>query len=361
MTKNQKPTVLDSIPVPGAPAPAALKPKKASGPLAAARRSFDNLLAQQKEQARLEAGGEPRALIEARGEPVEPEVEEETEPAEAEVTAPATEQPAQVAKESRELERLRAKLLLASVPKRVVESLSDDEAREMWSGMEDRERASAIALQRASESEKRLKETTSKQAEPMRVPTAELDLDEIHSELQETFGEDEANALLKAIQKLVGKEVEPLRADTASFKGMLEEAKKMGTKSVSKTNLDRLAEKLPLLKDNQRAREFLEQQVIQAFEKDPSKYSSAEAAFDDVFTAVYGDVLEASPATSAQDKLAKEKSRIGASALSHPGSRKSDRKPTQMDAAFSAFQALNKNPEDLEGARAAYGRALHPQ
>ena len=347
MKRNQKQSVLDTVPIPGS-APADAADAKKPGPLKEAEAAFHHLLEQQEEQARLNAGGLPKALL--------PEDGEDDKAAASEEKPEAKEKPS---KEARELERLRAKLQLASVPERVVKTLSDEEVREMWSGMEDRERASALALQRASDSEKRLQEATSKKAEPVRVPTAELDLDEIHSELQETFGTDEAGALMRAIQKLVGKEIEPMRQDTASFKRMLEEAKQLGTKSVAKSNLDRLAEKLPSLKTNQRAREVLEAQVVAAYEKDPSKYSSAEAAFDDVFEALYGDMLDS--ADTATTRSAKEKSRIGASALSQPAARRSDRKPTHMEAAFSAFQALSKNPEDLDGARAAYGRALNPQ
>lgn len=346
---------LAGIPIPGAPI--STQPTEGD-PLADQKAAFQTLLAAQREQTKLESGVRDSPLLEEKPKKSAKAAAKPAEKPAAEVETEAPAAPAIAAKPevSHETEKLRAKLLLAGFPKEAIESTTEDKLRSWWQGQEEREQARAAALQRASDLEKRFTQTTSKPAEPSDegVPTAEEDLDDIAKELSDQFGEDEAGALLKAVKKLV----EPYRAKTDRLEAFIESARKRGAQDISQRNRARLAEKMPMLKDNDRAWSLIHSHVEQVFQNEPNKHSSAEAAFDDIYQAIYGgiEVAKEAPASAPDpDRYAEEKARIAASAPTVPDSHRHQKVSSPTDRAFAAFKVLRKNPEDLEGAQRAYG------
>lgn len=317
------------VPVPGQAAPATSK-----DPLAEHKAKFAELLEKSKREPDLNAPVKKAA--------------KESDSAPESVPAP---EPDEKPKRSPEVEKLRNKLLLAGNPKRAVESLDDDDVVEWWKKQEERERTAALALQRASELEKLASEKATSKPEPQGVPTDELDLDEVESELADQFGEDEAKVLSRALRQLV----EPLRKQQHDLAAVIDAARKEGEKQISKTNRERLAEKLPMLKENDRAWEVITAQAREAITKDPQKFTSAAEAFDDAFQALYGDVAAKEPTASQKDD-AKVKARISESGVTAPNTQKRAKAFTPIDAHRAAFEHLLKNADDVEGARKTYGR-----
>lgn len=344
---------LPSVAIPGAPESVAQPPTKAEKRehevLKAEKQAFRNLLEQQKERRKLDK------VAKAEKEPQEATAAPEAKPEPVKV-AP---EPPKAAAPSPELEKLRAKLLLAGAPKKAIETLSDDEVRDWWKGQEERVKNDTLAYQRASEAEKKLaalQGTTEKVAE--QVPTATSDLQEIASELADKFGEDETGVLLTALQKLVA----PLQRELKETRDILANARERGLQDISTKNRDRLAAKLPMLKENDNAWKVIQAQALERSKSDPSKFSSADAVYDDVFNDLYGGIqVEAPRVAPVPDKAADEKARVQASALTPPGTTKREKKVTPMDAAFAAFKLLRKNPEDLDGAKRAFSQASLPQ
>lgn len=344
--------------VPGAPA-SSHESAPGADSLAAHKAKFSELLRKQAEGDKLEKAVADTARDEKKKERAAKKPKQEKVAAEAEKPAETTEDPAEAPQEvarDPEAEKLRAKLLLAGSPKKALESLSDQEVREWWQKQEERERAQSLALERASAAEKKLaalEETTEKSEQG--VPTDGPDLEEIASELADRFGEEESGALLGALKVLVA----PMARELEEVKSLINAAREKGVQDISQRNRDRLAQKLPSLKENDAAWQILQAQVLETFQKEPSKFSSAEDAFDHVFNAVYGPVLEAQAETKAevQQDAAKEKARIAASTPTPPGSTRREKRPTPYDAAFDAWKVLNKNPDDLEGAKRAYSAA----
>jgi hypothetical protein len=253
-------------------------------------------------------------------------------------------------------EKLRAKLLLAGAPKGAVENLSDTDVREWWRVQEERERVQAQALERASAAEKKLQAlegTTSKPAEPQGVPTAELDLDEIAGELADQFGETESGAIMKALEALTA----PLRAEIGELQGVINAARKRGVEDISTRNRARLAEKLPHLLNSDRAWSLLQTQVEASARENPTQFSSVDGFYDDAFSAIYGEVQPAEAEPTEPDR-SEEIARIEASAPTPPASVKRMKKLTPVEGAFEAFKLLDKDPDDVDGARKLYNRAL---
>ncbi len=374
MSESGAQATLDTIKVPGMDAPregVPVEKTKGNQPksqvakehekpdqLAEAKAKFDELLAKKN----AEEGPKKKAERKARAK-VDPlvfddDADDEAPPAGAEKHAPikveAEKAPEPEKPKDAEAEKRRSKLLLAGHPKKAIESLSDEEVGEWWTKQEERERVQALSLQRASEAERKLQEATKKEPEPQAgVPTGQLDLDEVTQELTDQFGEEEGQALLKVFSKLVA----PLQAENAAIKAVIQAARDKGLQDISTRNRARLAEKLPSLKENDETWNTIHDLAVRASEKEPSKYSSAEAASDDVFNRLYGDVL-AKPATPEEpakpDEKAKEKARIQASSPTQPTATKRDRKFTETDAAKAAFRHLFKHPGDVDGAKRSY-------
>lgn len=297
------------------------KPDKATkaekSELQSAREEFDKLLAAQ----------------EGKDAPSAPEVKEpEPEEEEKEAAPPKGEK------------KLREKLVLAGAPRKVIESLPDEDVREWWQRQEIREHAQAEALERASKAERALKETANKGEQA--VPTPELDLDEIAAELSEQFGEGESGVLVKALKQLVG----PLQSELQATKNLLHEAARRGAEDIAKQNRERLQKRYSRLEDSD-AWEIVDGRVRSIFEKEPGRYTSAQAAYDDVVKALYG---EPQKEDHSAEKRAQQRSRIEASSVSQPSGGKKEKPYSPMDAHWAAFQALDKNPDDVESARRAF-------
>jgi hypothetical protein len=317
--------------------------------LAEARAKFDEVLRKQRDAAS----------------DVEPKEKPEKKPKAAKAEKPAAPPAApEKPKGVHDEERLRAKLLLAGHPKKAIESLSGEDLREWWKNVEERESAQAKALERASVAEKKLKALaeTAGDEEPQRgVPASDPDLEEIARELADQFGEDEAGVFLKALHKLT----EPLHAKVNSMEGIIRAAQTKGIKGISTSNRERLSQEWPHLATNDRAWDTVHKEVLAAFEADPTRYSSPEAAYDDVVSGLYGGIETAATngngqheSSEADEETETLKARISASAPSH-SERKGRPKPaTPLQAARAAFDHVREEPEDTIGAARAYRRAI---
>lgn len=306
--------------------------------LAEARAKFNQLLEKQKTSAPAKSSEEAKEPEEAKAKEDEAKEVEKPEPV----------------KRAPEAEKLRAKLLLAGNPKKAVEALSDDELSEWWKKQEEREQAVRLSLQRTSELEKQLeKSKAAVKSEPLAgVPTDDTDLEDISADLSDQFGQEESAALVKALKAMT----DPLRKENEQIKAILDQARKTGVESISKKNRDRLAEKLSFLKDNDKAWAQVRSLTEQAINSNPGVYETPEAAFDSVFSDLYGDVLsELDNAKKASDPKT-VKARISASIPETSKAVKRDKESTSKDAARAAYLHLQKNPGDVDGARREFGR-----
>ena len=353
--------------IPGAPPSADLTSEAG---LAEAKLAFENLLAQQKAGDELDPKKAEKAArdgLKAKAEKPAKKAKAAEKPAEAPQEAKGeekAEEPAQKPKESKpaksgEMDRLRAKLLLSGAPKAAVETLSDDDVREWNRNQEERERDRQAAFERAAAAEKKLAETTSKNPEPTKgVPTEELDLDEIASQLSAQFGEDEAGLFVKALNAVT----DPLLKRIGEMENVLNEARKRGVETISKSNRERLSEKLPFLAESDDAWKVLQDLVESDFKSNPSAYKSAEEGFDKRFQQLYGPLIparieEVELEQEAEDR-ADARAQIAAATPTPPNSTKREKKLTPNDAAYAVFKHLDSgDPEDIEGARRIWNRS----
>jgi hypothetical protein len=314
-------------------------PQAEKNALDEAKAKFAELLASQRSQtaAKEEPASEPAKAEEPKEEP-----------------APA---PAEKKAKSPEVEKLRNKLLLAGNPKRAVESLDDEEVAEWWKRQEERERTAALALQRASDLERQLKEqaTDEEPEEPQGVPTSdESDLEEIAASLSDQFGEDEAKALVSVLKTVI----EPLRRENSEIKAIIAEAQKSGRAQLEQRNRDRLAKELPALKSSDAAWNAIQREAQERFAKEPKKYASPDEAYSESFKELYGSVLPAKSEAPDEDDTGKAKARIAASSHTTPALKSTPKKASPREADQAAFRHLMKNPGDTDGARRAYGSLL---
>lgn len=318
-----------------------------------ARAKFDAILAKQKAADADEAPREKPAKKPKAEKPAKAQASTETE-------APKEAEPAK--KPDREVERLRAKLALAGHPKKAIESLADEDVREWWRNVEEREAAQEDALRRAAVLEKKLKSPADAtgDGEPQRgVPTSDPDLDAIERELAAQFGEDEAGVISKAFRQLT----EPIRAKVAAMEDLFRAAKERGVEDISAKNRNRLSEKWPHLKENDRAWGLIQKEVLSAFEADPTAYKSPEEAFDDIASGIYGDLeVQATNGHEVHDSDAEEETATLKARISASGPTTSERKgkpkpATPMDAARAVFNHLREDPEDVVGAQRAWRRS----
>lgn len=319
-------------------------PQASQQVLADAKAKFEALLASRRGPAPEEPKAEEAA-------PKEPEEKEE--PAKEAAPAPA---PEPVKAKSPEVEKLRNKLLLAGNPKRAVESLDDEEVAEWWKRQEERERTAALALQRASDLERQLKEATDTEPEePQGVPTSDTsDLNAIAASLSDQFGEDEAKAIVSVLKAVI----DPIRKENEAIKAVIQEAQKNGRAQLEQRNRDRLAKELPALKESGAAWNAIQREAQERFAKEPSKYASPDEAYSEAFQELYGAVLPAKGSATDEPDTGKAKARIAASSHTAPSSQKGTKKITPVDAARAAFVHLTKNPGDTDGARRTYGQLL---
>lgn len=318
-------------------------PQASSQVLADAKAKFEALLASRRSPAPEEPKAEEAPTEEA------PKAEEPTKEA-----APPAAEP--VKAKSPEVEKLRNKLLLAGNPKRAVESLDDEEVAEWWKRQEERERTAALALQRASDLERQLKEATDNEPEePQGVPTSDTsDLNAIAASLSDQFGEDEAKAIVSVLKAVI----DPLRKENEAIKAVIQEAQKNGRAQLEQRNRDRLAKELPALKESSAAWNAIQRDAQERFAKEPSKYASPDEAYSEAFQELYGAVLPAKGSATDEPDTGKAKARIAASSHTAPSSQKGAKKITPVDAARAAFVHLTKNPGDTDGARRTYGQLL---
>lgn len=176
-------------------------------------------------------------------------------------------------------------------------------------------------------------------------------LDAIRGELAERFGEDEAGALVKALEALHA----PAAQRIAQLEKIIQEATTQGRKNVAKSNRARLAADYPHLKESNDAWEMLNSLVVASFEKDPKKYASVEEAYDDVATKLYGSLkaqedVESEEESSEEEDVEEVASRIAASALTPPANAPKRERRSQMDKRREHFAYLQKHPGDKAGA-----------
>jgi len=335
--------------------------------LAEAKLAFDNLLAQQKAGDELDPKKAEKAAKDGLRKKAEKPVKQAKsvqKAAEEPKGEEAAAEPAAKPKESKpaksgEMDRLRAKLLLSGAPKAAVETLSDDDVREWNRNQEERERDRQAAFDRAAAAEKKLAETTSKTPEPTKgVPTEELDLEDIASQLATQFGEDEGGLFMKALQAVTA----PLLTRIGEMETVLNDARKRGVETISKTNRERLSEKLPFLAESDEAWKVLHDLVEADFKSNPSAYKSAEEGFDKRFEQLYGPLVpahieEVELESEAEDK-ADQRAQIAASAPTPPNVTKREKKLSPEQAAYAVFKHLDSgDAEDIEGARRIWNRS----
>jgi hypothetical protein len=151
----------------------------------------------------------------------------------------------------------------------------------------------------------------------------------------------------------------PLREQLDQFQAMFGEAKKRTAETIADANRKRLSAKLPDLAKNDRAWSSIQAEVFDAFDDDPSRYATPEEAFDDVFQSRYGAVLSALSKAAEEEEDADTKAQVAASSMTTPGVKTKPKPSTPLDAAYAAFKHLSSgDPEDAEGARRAFHRAL---
>jgi hypothetical protein len=328
-------------------------PKTSQEALEDAKKKFDQLLAKQQAEPDLGKAPTPQQRAPAQKAAKASQKAQETSKAEeAQETNPEQEAPQRAPEKRGEAEKLRAKLLLAGNPKKAIESLSDEEVGEWWKKQEEREQATALALQRASELEKRLPREATSESEPLAgVPTDGLDLEEVTASLADQFGEEEAGALSKVLATVV----EHLRKENSDIRTTLEEDRRVRLESIERSNRERLSEKLPTLKESDRTWKVLNAAAQAVLKADPKRQSSAAAVYDELFDNIFGDVIAAQVPAPKKDE-AEERARIAAAAHTPPNSSKRQRSYSPMDAHKAAFEHLQKNPEDVDGAKRAYAR-----
>lgn len=346
-------TIVETIPLPGQPAkpapegasrkaPAKSVAKPTNDALAEQKAAFQELLKKQKaEKPAPKKAAEERVLEEESDEP----------PKGAEAHTPLKTKDAE---KPAELSGSRARLALAGIPRKIIDNLSDAEVDEAWKKQEERESAKDAAIQRAAELEKQFGiKATGKPSEPQAgVPTEALDLDELVSDLSAQFGEDES----KAIASLLAKVVAPLQQENAQIKAVLQAAREKGIQDISARNRTRLAEKLSSLQGNDGAWKVVHDLAVSASERSPSKYASPEAAFDDAFETVYGDVVKAlaeKAQPSPEKSEGETKARIAASTATAPSTTKREKSYTTVDANRAAFKALYRGGT-VDDAKNAY-------
>lgn len=335
---------LDTIPIPGQPPKPAPEGARRKAPakevstpkpegLSEAKAAFEKLLEDQKAK-KPKAEKKPAQEAVRFSEDAEEEKDEPEKP--------------------KELTGLRQRLALAGLPRKAIEQLDDQEVADAWKKQEERESAKDAAIQRAAELEKQLApKATSGKSEPQAgVPTDELDLDDVVSELSAQFGEDESKALAGVLAKMLA----PLQQENAQIKAVLQAARDKGIQDISASNRERLSERLPSLKENDKAWKTIHDLAVSASEKSPTKHTSPAGYFDEVFESLYGDVLKALAEKDAPDpseEVARERAKLKASAVTVPSAQKRERALTPEEQSRRAFRHLYRHEGDVEGARRA--------
>lgn len=167
----------------------------------------------------------------------------------------------------------------------------------------------------------------------------------VRGKLIEKFGEEDSAAILEAMEAAAG----PQRKRLAQLESILKEATKNGRAALSKVHQKRLAEVYPQL-GNDRAWGMVHDQVVSLFEKDPSRYSSVDEAYDDVVVSLYGEVEEDDAETVSNKERELEASRIAASTMTPPSTSAKEKPLTRSQASLEVFKHLFKNPSDKAGA-----------
>lgn len=166
----------------------------------------------------------------------------------------------------------------------------------------------------------------------------------VRGKLIEKFGEEDSAAILEAMEAAAG----PQRKRLAQLESILKEATKNGRAALSKTHQKRLSEVYPQL-GNDRAWGMVHDQVVSLFEKEPTRYSSVDEAYDDVVVSLYGEVAE-DEEEGGEKQRELEASRIAASSMTPPSSSAKEKPLTRSQASLEVFKHLFKNPSDKAGA-----------
>jgi hypothetical protein len=179
---------------------------------------------------------------------------------------------------------------------------------------------------------------------------AEDPMDGIRGKLVERFGEDEAGALVEALEALHA----PAAKRLAHLEGILKQATESGRKAISKSNQKRLAAIYPQLARKE-AWDILNSQVLQAFERDNKAFESADEAYDSLAATLYGEPEVEEPPEAVEEEPPEETelaaSRIAAAAMTPPARAARKEPRSRLDKAKEIFNHLKKHPEDKAGAK----------
>lgn len=197
---------------------------------------------------------------------------------------------------------------------------------------------------RLADLQSKLEALSTKPEEPEEEEEPEDPYAEVREDLKERFGEDEGEALLKALDKIAGPQAKRLK----DLEKYIAEAANTGRKNISSTNKKRLRESYSNLTDD--AWEMIHERVVAGFGKDPKKWASAEDAYDAVTRSIYGEPSKVEDEeVEADEEEQNHASRVAASSLTPPTRTKE--KPKDKEAASrELFQFLFKHPDDKQGA-----------
>lgn len=188
--------------------------------------------------------------------------------------------------------------------------------------------------------------TAPKSQEP--EPDDDDPLEGVKAKLTERFGEDEAGALLEALEAIHA----PAAQRIAQLEQVIKDAHAHGRKNIAKSNRSRLAEDFPHLKVSDDAWDMLNNLVTASFEKNPKAYGSVEEAYDDIAEKLYGSLRPVeSEESDEEDDDEKQASRIAASQMTPPRVAGQRQQRSRIEKQREHFEYMKKNPGDKEGAR----------
>lgn len=206
----------------------------------------------------------------------------------------------------------------------------------------------AALLKRMDELQKRLEAAEAKTVQAPKAKKEEVEeepspFEGLGEHLAQHFGEDEGGVLASTLQKVL----EPVMRRTEALEALLADAQKRGRDGISKSNRTRLGDAYPQLKTSDEAWGLVNDMVASLIEKDASKFSDPSDAYDHVARTLFGKAEE--PEEEPNKELVEE---IEASAMTEPNAKPRERKLTREEKSLKVFKHLQKNPEDVAGARA---------
>lgn len=221
--------------------------------------------------------------------------------------------------------------------------LDDDEVAELWEREELRNEAQRNT-HRELESLR-----TPKAPEAHAAPANDAEIEELVAPLKDLFEDDVAAAVGKAFKAALDKRDKRIEG----LETRLSKASERAQREIIEDNRERLAERLPLLAENDRAWGHIEGAVLSAFQKNASAYETAEDAFDAVFEDLYGDLAHEPEKKEEKTEDADLKAQIAAAAPSLPGKSQQERRLSAMDKARKVLTSLQKGADVASAQKAA--------